>query len=315
MPPTTTAPPTTTEPPTTTAPPTTTEPPPPGDPRLTAGIQPGHTLTTISGNYNATGSLTDKHITGEMDVGCSNCTFTNVQVDGIVIVSGNRSANQVLSNITFQHTDLQAIYTYGFDGLTLDNTNVHGAKNESMSQFFDYSNNGGGTAETIPARNLVISNSWWHGFQSWSNGAHTQTIHTSGVVGARVFNNYFDATVPDANTLNYVSANFFEEPQLYQTYDKDFLIYGNTFVNGGYYLVSIEPTGVSAACDNKFESTSADPHFDGTWHSVNYDPKTSGRAPAGGFPAVWESGNTLNGVAGVFETGAAGTPVKPAECH
>jgi len=295
---------------------TVTVPPPPPDPRTTAGVQPGHTLTTITTSpYVVTGPISDKHFTGDLYVaGTGGYTISNVQVDGTVIVANDYGHNGYVSDVTLSHVDLRVLNTIGFIGLTIDAANIHGAVNAAMTQIFDYSVNGPHTRETIPARHLTISNSWFHGLGSFTNAAHTETVHTSGVQGARIFNNYFDITAPDSNTVNHVSANFFEEPQLYQTYDQDFLIYGNTFVNGGYYLASIEPTGASAVCNNRFESTAADPLFDGTPERVNMDPKLSSRAPTGGFPAVYQSGNTLNGQPVVFATGAGSPPAAPPEC-
>ena len=262
-----------------------------GDVRSSAGIQPGHVLRTVSGDVDVSSSISDEHITGNMYVNGSNLSITNVRVDGIVIVNSARRTPPP-TNVRLVHVDLQAIYTYGFDGLTVDSANVHGAKNESMSQFFDYGSGGPGSAETIPARNLVMTNSWWHDQQPSTNQAHLQCIHTSGVQGAVFRNNRFELIAPDQNTLTYVSAIFFEEPQLYRTYDKDFTIDRNIFIGGSYYLVSIEPTGTSSVTNNQFSAGPNNPRFTG---SVNTDPKSSGRAPTGGFPRFTDSGNTLDG--------------------
>ncbi len=292
--------------------------PTPGDPRTTAGIQPGHTLTTYNGSYAATDNqnVHDLHVTGDFQVFGNNVTVTNVQVDGIFLISGDRGQLKYPINTLIIHSQAKGIFTNGFDTLTVDGLNITGTKNASMSQFFDFSQfgGGGGSMEDIPAKNLVLKNSWFHNYlaQDPANNAHMQAIHTSGVQGAQFFNNYFDVTVPDQWTADHISANFFEEPQLYQVYDKDFLIYGNTFVNGGYYITSIEPTGTSAVCDNKFEYTPGFNHFQGG--QPNTDPKQSGRAPAGGFPAFYQSGNTLNGSPMTLANGAGTPPAKPAVC-
>jgi len=285
------------------------------DPRTIAGIQPGHSLTTINGDYNANTSISDLNITGNLIVYGDNMTVSNVQVGGDISIGNNYGAGGWVTNVTLSHVDCQSILTFGFDTLTVDQTKVHGATNKTMSQFFDYSYNGVGTLTTSIARKLVLTNCWFYGFGSWSNAAHAECIHTSGIQGAVFFNNYFDATVPDVNTLQYVSANFFMEPQLYVTYDKDFLICSNTFVNGGFYLASIEPTGKSWVCNNTFLSDANDPNFIGGAAGVNTDPKTSNRAPAGGFPAFYQNGNTLNGVPITMANGVGGLPDSaPGEC-
>jgi len=196
--------------------------------------------------------------------------------------------NPVPSNITLQHVDFKDIYSYGFDGLTINQSNSHGAKNGPNAQLFDYRN-----SVYFPAANLIITNSWFHSPASSTTDAHIETLHLGGISNITIRNNILDERAPDARTLGYTTSVLnIGGYELYGMPSSNVIIDNNRIFGGGYFQLYIVATGDSAVTNNAFVST-GNAHFAG----IQYPPSAYSLSslPGGKYMKFAQSGNTLDG--------------------
>jgi hypothetical protein len=268
------------------------------DPR-SAGVVTGSTLTPVNGNVSLTNSnvtYSNASISGSLYITGDNVTVTNVKVAGDVMINNTPLGGvkyPVPSNIKLNNVTATSVFTVGFNGLTLNAVNLSYPRNAPQAQMYCYYDS---TKKLMyPASNLVIENSWMHGFLPSTNSAHLENLHMACVHGATITNNEFDLFAPDTNTLDHMTANVTLDAEQFGAWNSNVVMRSNRIRGGSYYQLYFCSSGTTNEVSNNYFNSKNNPIFAG----IQFPPSgySASTLPNGTYTKFVDSGNKLNGTA------------------